>query len=213
MFQAPNVGNNASHGNLEQFRTSQRTSHMRSSLPSLEHTVALVYFTLPQHIYRAFDLRFKVGRTEEDDGEYELNISIIGSQHLRIYYYHAESGSEQSINGNGSITSELLEGSLREMFVGMTGLDRWNAQGLAPVEGLNKAVDLVFSTLPKNLSIEGHETKLSIHVGPRVVQGPYDIVYFDPLDGEVFFTNGEALPALTMLTAEVLLEDLKRSFR
>lgn len=186
---------------------------MRSILPSLEHAVALVYSTLPTFIYRDFDLRFKGAHTEEDDGEYELNISIVGQHHLRIYYYHAESGLEQSLHGSAVATGELTEESLRQWFIDMSGLDRWKADRLPTVDGLNKAIDLIFITLPKTMLIGGHETKLSVQIGPEGTSGPYDIVYFDPGSQEVFFTNGETLPALTELTPELLIADLKASFK
>ena len=186
---------------------------MRSILPSLEHAVALVYSTLPTYIYRAFDLRFKADKVEDDDGEYELNISIIGRHHLRIYYYHADSGLEQSLHASGISTADLTEESLRQWFIEMSGLDRWKADSLPVVDGLNRAIDLIFITMPKDLMIAGHETKLSVQIGPQGSHGPYDIVYFDPNSAEVFFTDGETLPALTELTPESLIEDLKVSFK
>lgn len=179
--------------------------------PSIEHALTLAYGTLPLYVYRGFDQRLKLEQTEDDDIEHELYAEVTSPTMIRLFYY-GEDGLEQSLHGGAKPTSEFTVDTLRKWFIGMVGAEQWKVGGPLFVKGMNKAMDLIFSTLPKRMIIHDQESVLNVLVTGNGANPPYDIRYFDAEKQEHHFTDGDLLNVpMADLTAKILLKDLEDS--
>jgi len=150
----------------------------------------MAYSTLPHFIYRDFERRFKLAKTEADDVRHELHVEIFAPNRIK-FYYDGDDGFIQTIHGGSMMLEKFSQGEMRKWFISVFNIWEWEPGAPIPVDGIDKGVSMIFQVLPRHANIGGHRTKLNVLLTPSGCQPPYDVRYFDPKESEYHYVDGE----------------------